>query len=502
MICSVSFAEPIIIDHTCTDISQIPEYWLEQAKQLTIHYAHTSHGGQINSGILNLESLYPEYGVAIRTSTTVGLPPEEDPPALRMYDGNPPETYISPDDYWDGESGKDRTLAVADTGDYDFSMWSWCGQVSGASESYIQNYLDTLNQFENEYPDMRFIYMTVHLDGTGSTGNLHVRNEQIRNYCIANNKVLFDFADIERFDPDGADYLDLGANDNCDYNGGNWADEWCAANPDSDLCASCSCAHSKPLNCNMKARAFWWMMARLAGWNPGTVGNVLTVTIPESATEGDGVLTDQGMVSIPETLGDGLAVLLASGDTTELTVPSTVTIDAGKTSATFDLTIVDDTEIDGTQSVTVTASADGWTIGADTIAVVDNDDTGGGCFIATAAYGSRMEPHLKILCEFRDSFLLTNAAGKSFVNIYYTYSPPVVDFITRHDMLQAPVRWALLPIVAMIYVILHFGPAPTLVFMLALFALMIAAVHKKITRFSSRSKIRRRQSQCNHVGLH
>ena len=262
-------AEPIIVDHTCTDISQIPAYWLEQAKQLTFHYAHTSHGSQINSGILNLESQDSTYSVAIRTSTTAGLPPVEDPPALRMYDGNPPETYINPDDYWDGESGRNRTRAVADTGDYGFSMWSWCGQVSGASPSYIQNYLATLNQFENEYSGMRFIYMTGHLDGTRAGGNLHIRNEQIRNYCIANNKVLFDFADIERYDPDSIDYLDLGANDNCDYSGGNWADEWCADNPSSDLCASCSCAHSKALNCNRKARAFWWMMARLAGWNPG-----------------------------------------------------------------------------------------------------------------------------------------------------------------------------------------------------------------------------------------
>ena len=36
-------AEPIIIDHTCTDMSQIPADWLEKAKQLTLHYAHTSH---------------------------------------------------------------------------------------------------------------------------------------------------------------------------------------------------------------------------------------------------------------------------------------------------------------------------------------------------------------------------------------------------------------------------------------------------------------------------
>ena len=102
-------AQPIIIDHTCTDISRIPAYWLEQAKQLTIHYAHTSHGSQINSGILNLESQDAAYSVAIRTSTTAGLSPSENPPALRMYDGNPPETYINPGDYWNGESGRNRT---------------------------------------------------------------------------------------------------------------------------------------------------------------------------------------------------------------------------------------------------------------------------------------------------------------------------------------------------------------------------------------------------------
>jgi len=269
----VAFADGIIIDHTCTDLSQIPDSWLEQAKNLTLHYAHTSHGSQINSGILNLESQNPIYSVAIRTSTSAGLPAQENPPALRIYDGNPPETYIEPEDYWDGVSGRNRTRAVANTGDYNFSMWSWCGQVSSGSESYIQNYLDAMAQFEVEYPNMRFIYMTGHLDGSGSSGNLHVRNEQIRAYCNANDKVLFDFADIERYNPDGNDYLDLGADDNCDYSGGNWADEWCAANPGSDLCAPCSCAHSQSLNCNLKARAFWWMMARLAGWDPGNGGS-------------------------------------------------------------------------------------------------------------------------------------------------------------------------------------------------------------------------------------
>lgn len=277
---------PIIIDHTCTKPQAIPEYWLEQAKLLTIHYAHTSHGGQINSGVELLETIDAKYSFARRASGTEGLPPVEDPPALRMYDGNPPETYIAPNDYWDGLSGQNRTRAVADTGNYNFSMWSWCGQQSSNSEATTQEYIDTMAQFEVEYTSMRFIFMTGHTDGTGETGNLHQRNNQVRDYCIANNKVLFDFADIESYDPDWNYYLDLGCDDYCNYSGGNWADQWCAAHPGDDLCASCSCAHSKALNCNLKARAFWWMMARLAGW-PGPPA-------PDLDRDGDVDLDDFG----------------------------------------------------------------------------------------------------------------------------------------------------------------------------------------------------------------
>jgi hypothetical protein len=264
--------QAIVIDHKCTDSAAIPQYWLDQARLLTFHYAHTSHGSQITTGLAVLEGQHAAFSCAIRVSSTEGLPAVENPPALRIYDGNPPETYIEPGDYWDGDSGKNRTRAVANTGHYGFSMWSWCGQQSSNSQSTTQRYIDTLAQFESEYPSMRFIYMTGHTDGSGETGTLHQRNNQVRDYCRANGKVLFDFADIESYDPDGNYYLNLACNDNCDYWVGgvqhNWATEWCAAHPGHELCASCSCAHSQALNCNVKARAFWWMMARLAGW-PG-----------------------------------------------------------------------------------------------------------------------------------------------------------------------------------------------------------------------------------------
>jgi len=69
----------------------------------------------------------------------------------------------------------------------------------------------------------------------------------------------------------------------------------------------------------------------------------------------------------------------------------------------------------------------------------DGGDSGG-CFIATAAHGSLMAPHVKILCEFRDRILLTHSIGKSFVDFYYKYSPPAADFIADHRDLRAMVR--------------------------------------------------------------
>jgi uncharacterized repeat protein (TIGR01451 family) len=72
---------------------------------------------------------------------------------------------------------------------------------------------------------------------------------------------------------------------------------------------------------------------------------------------------------------------------------------------------------------------------------------GSGCFIATAAYGSPLEPHVMALRDFRDRYLQRTRLGRAFVRFYYRHSPPVAAVIARHDWLRTGMRALLTPLV-------------------------------------------------------
>jgi len=74
---------------------------------------------------------------------------------------------------------------------------------------------------------------------------------------------------------------------------------------------------------------------------------------------------------------------------------------------------------------------------------------GGGCFIATAAYGTPLAEEIEVLRQFRDEYLLTNPPGRLFVSVYYRSSPPLADFIDDHPALKPMVRAGLSPTVAL-----------------------------------------------------
>ena len=100
---------------------------------------------------------------------------------------------------------------------------------------------------------------------------------------------------------------------------------------------------------------------------------VLAVEVPSNAAEGDGLLSSSGTVRVDAAVDDDVVVWLTSSDATEVAVPAAVTIPAGQTSAVFDLTIADDGEIDGTQTVTIGAAVTGWTSASASIDVSDNE---------------------------------------------------------------------------------------------------------------------------------
>ena len=106
----------------------------------------------------------------------------------------------------------------------------------------------------------------------------------------------------------------------------------------------------------------------------GEASPTVTVTVAaDSVTEGDGAAATTGTLSLGNATSSDLIVNLNSDDTSEATVPASVTVRAGENSATFEIVAMDDNDSDGTQNVVITASADGFLDGSDTLEVTDDE---------------------------------------------------------------------------------------------------------------------------------
>ena len=319
---TASNAQVIIIGHNqahLEDLKNVPLEWIDSAKaKLKLAYFHTSHGSQINSGLTPLDAFMGGEGTYLRS--------EGGGPGVLYFDDHYGPDLSNREGTFDDET---RTF-LDDPANQDVNviMWSWC-QILGHDGDENPGYCSNMDNLIAEYGPggskitsgvrtvpVQFVHMTGHVNGQGEDGRTNQINTYIRNHCIANDRILYDFADIESYDPDDNYFLDDSVTDECYYRvdgvQGNWATEWATGKvmmdgeedvahnePNGGQWYDCSPAHTHAVNGNMKAYAFWYLVARLAGWEGDTSAASLVTAIDVQAEGGSTEITvNQGTLQM------------------------------------------------------------------------------------------------------------------------------------------------------------------------------------------------------------
>jgi hypothetical protein len=190
-------ASAITINHNnIAGVALLPQSTMDAIGQQKWYFAHASVGVNMIDGMNDLHAADPtRYQLQI---TSAGAIPPSTPSPGTVYEddrGNP------------GSDAKFSLFQSAlDAGwrspSVDFAMDKLCFIDPDAS---FAAYRDSMSALNAAYPETTLVYTTMPLT-TDEDGNNVLRNEYndaVRNYCLANNKLLFDIADIEAFDPSG-----------------------------------------------------------------------------------------------------------------------------------------------------------------------------------------------------------------------------------------------------------------------------------------------------------
>jgi len=187
--------------------------------------------------------------------------------------------------------------------------------------------------------------------------------------------------------------------------------------------------------------------------------NVGTVSFTVNRVDGS-----SGAVAVDYVTVDAIVGNVALAGTDYVAATGILSFADGQTSQTFSISIIDDTVARGSgrQFDVLLANPSGAGVDVDSASVtlsiqddegepVDDDCVGFcDCFIATAAYGSYLDPHVDTLRAFRDEHLLDYEMGRAFVAWYYDVSPEIAAYIAEHDSLRFTTRIVLTPIVYLI----------------------------------------------------
>ncbi len=200
-----------IINHNhahLEDLKSIAIEWIDESKKsLNIAYGHTSHGSQLTSGMTNLDAFMGGNDIYL-----YGPDGADNDTILEFYDysggfggtltttnandlGNPN------DDAW--AAATEEYLDHPNNPGTNVIMWSWCG-IGGHNitkyllhmEYLISAYSAGGSKGRTSMNEVKFVFMTGHVDGQGINGTNYLQNELIREHCRTYNRILFDFADI------------------------------------------------------------------------------------------------------------------------------------------------------------------------------------------------------------------------------------------------------------------------------------------------------------------
>ncbi len=291
-----TFTQSILVDHnSIEDFIKIPQYYKEKAGAMTMLFMDRSVGGNISSYLDCLSkswSVAPSYCKKFQHRDS-------------FYNVDPKEVYW--EGIWDRNNWRYEYWPNACSEDVqcflDFMaprMDSF--EVMGCQFSYLavtpgshladpgtgffgskisRNHASVLANFSIQNPDKKIIWWTTSLARGIGTPESEAFNQQMRDFTLKNQFILFDVADILSHDPQGKPCFDN--RDGIDY-----FDE---KNPDDSLNIPAICpqyttetegGHLGSISAGgiRVAKAFWVLMARIAGWN-GSTTKVTGVDLPE-----------------------------------------------------------------------------------------------------------------------------------------------------------------------------------------------------------------------------
>ncbi len=256
---------PLIIDHACTDLSRIPAAWIDSTRaNMRLHYAHTSHGEQIPAGLDILQAGAPQFVYAYEDNNLPTVPD-----AFYIFNGQITGTYITPHHYWVNDAAMNETRAVLSANpSINTSMFVWCQEMELYQDYWVDEsvsaYLDSMSVLEAEFPDVTFVYCTGNAQAPDYRGhNRWKNNERIRTFCIENDKVLYDFADLDAWWYDS----ETGEWDQATYE--YQGDIVPVEHPQW---AGSGAGHTSYASCEQKAKAMWWLTTMLSGWYADSTG--------------------------------------------------------------------------------------------------------------------------------------------------------------------------------------------------------------------------------------